>query len=360
MDFLKNGTEYIEGLITTAVADGSREATVTGAWEIARAIRLPSDFTLVLENAHLRMADGVFDNMFVNAHHGTELGRTKAGTDRAIRIFGRGEAVLDGGTYNGLSERNSGKDGMPPIWKNNLLLFTNVEGFEIEGLSCKNQRWWALCFIYCGHGTIRNMDFCSSDLCVDAEGKEYHGLRHGHYNDVLVKNSDGIDLRQGCHDILIENVTGFCEDDSVALTALNGRLERTFAVEGMPTDIAHVTVRHIHTSSFCANVRLLNQGGIPLHDIYVEDVVDTSAECPHMDVGIFAVRIGDTHLYGDRHATGDETYRITVRNVKSRGVFAAVELAGDMKDVYIENVAHAEGGVAILDKRENQKGDRIC
>ena len=79
-----------------------------------------------------------------------------------------------------------------------------------------------------------------------------------------------------------------------------------------------------------------------------------------MDVGIYAVRIGDTHLYGDRHATKDETYRITVRNVKSRGVFAAVELAGDMKDVYIESVAHAEGGVAILDKRENQKGDSIC
>ena len=30
MDFLKNGTEYIEGRIAAAVADGSREATVTG------------------------------------------------------------------------------------------------------------------------------------------------------------------------------------------------------------------------------------------------------------------------------------------------------------------------------------------
>ena len=359
MTFQKNGAEHIEGLLRAAVANGSRRAVVTGAWEIARAVRLPSDITLVLSHCHLRMADGVFDNLFVNEHHGTDLGRTKAGTDRNIRILGEGEAILDGGTYNGLSERNSEKDGMPPIWKNNLVLFTNVEGFSIENVACKNQRWWALNFVYCSHGSLRNLDFCSSDLCVDEEGKPYHGLRHGHYNDVVVKNGDGIDLRQGCHDVHIENVTGFCEDDSVALTALNGVLERTFAVEGLPRDLCHITIRGVHSSSYCANVRLLNQGGIPLHDILVEDVVDTSDACPYMDRGIYGVRIGDTHLYGERHATKDETYSITVRNVASRGAIAALELAGDMKDLHIENVTHTEGGAVILDKREN-KGDLLC
>jgi hypothetical protein len=47
----------------------------------------------------------------------------------------------------------------------------------------------------------------------------YHGLIHNRYGDVLVKNSDGIDLRQGYHHITIENITVFTQDDAVALTA---------------------------------------------------------------------------------------------------------------------------------------------
>ena len=90
MEFLKNGSEYISGLIADAVKNGHRTVTVTGNYEIDSSVRLPSDFELVLEDCHLRMADGVYDNMFVNEHHGTSVGRTVAGTDRNIRITGKG------------------------------------------------------------------------------------------------------------------------------------------------------------------------------------------------------------------------------------------------------------------------------
>ena len=131
--------------------------------------------------------------------------------------------------------------------------------------------------------------------------------------EVLVKNADGIDLRQGCHDILIENITGFTEDDSVALTALNGRIEKAFGVEGLSSDLCRVEIRNIRTASFCTNVRLLNQGDIALHDILVDGVYDVGAESPYMDRGRYAVRVGDTNMYGTRHATEDETYNITIR-----------------------------------------------
>ena len=55
----------------------------------------------------------------------------------------------------------------------------------------------------------------------DENGNLYHGLKRGHYNDILIKNADGVDIRQGCHHILIENLTGFVEDDCVACTALD-------------------------------------------------------------------------------------------------------------------------------------------
>ena len=348
--FKKGGYEYITSKINEALSSGGCEATVSGCFEMDRAVRLPSDFTLILKDCHLRMADGCYSNMFVNESCGTEKGRTSAGTDRNINIIGEGEAILDGGKYNGLSEKNHSRDGMPPIWKNNLLLFTNVDGFKITGISCRNQRWWAMNFIYCANGYIGNIDFCANDTGIDADGNEYHGLKRNAYREVLVKNADGVDLRAGCHDIVIENITGFTEDDSIALTALNGRCEKEFGVSDLPGDICRVEIRNIRTASFCTNVRLLNQGGTKLHDINIDGVYDMGRDSVHMDSGLYAVRVGDVHLYGSRHATADETCNITIKNVRGGGKYV-VSLAGAIKDLEMENIEAFADAELLLDNR---------
>jgi len=339
--FRSGGAVYIQNAIAAAVEDGSREAVISGNWEMDAAVRIPGDFTLILENCHLRLADGTYCNIFVNEHHDTELGKTLAGRDRNISILGRGEAILDGGNYNGLSEKTQKKDGLPPIWKNNMILFTNVEGFYIANLHCRNQRWWALNFIYCAHGVVENIDFCACDIGVDENGNQYHGLKRDKYNEVLVKNADGVDLRQGCHSIVIRNITGFCEDDSVALTCLNGGMEQRFAVEGLSPELCHVTVQNVRTAAYCSNVRLLNQGGMILHDILVDGVEDMSEACPYLDYGIYGVNVGDIHMYGSRHSVSGETYNITLRNVKHGGV-AAIRLAGVIDNLVTENITVPE------------------
>ena len=351
-EFSRGGSAYIASKIEEAIQDRSRTVTISGNWEIDEAIRLPANFTLILEDAHLQMAEGVYSNMFVNEHHGTELGKTVEGTDRNISILGRGRAVLDGGVYNGLSEKNQSQNGLPPIWKNNLVLFTNVDGFKISDISCINQRWWALNFVYCSNGYLGNIDFCANDTAIDENGNAYHGLKWEKYDEILVKNADGIDLRQGCHHILIENITGFTEDDSVALTALHGNLERTFAVEGLPSDICNVEIRNIRTAAFCTNVRLLNQSGIRLHDIVVDGVYDMGAESERMNRGLYAVRVGDTRLYGTRHSTEDETYNITIKNVCGRGGYA-VSLAGAMKNPVMFGIEAHNGARMLKDERGN-------
>ena len=118
--FQSGGAVYIQNAIAAAIEDGSREAVISGNWEMDAAVRIPGDFTLILENCHLRLADGAYCNIFVNEHHDTKLGKWLAGRDRNISILGRGEAILDGGNYNGLSEKTQQKDGFPPIWKNNI------------------------------------------------------------------------------------------------------------------------------------------------------------------------------------------------------------------------------------------------
>ena len=363
--FKKGGAEYIEREIAKAIEDGCRTAKITGYWEIDRAVRLPSNITLILDSCHLRMADGVYSNMFVNEHYETEIGRTLAGTDKNINIKGRGMAIIDGGSFNGLTERTANKNGLPSMWKNNPLIFCNVDGFSISDVKVINQRWWALTFVYSRNGYLGNIEFCSCDTAIDENGKEYHTLDYNRYEDVLVKNSDGIDLRVGCHDIKIENITGFVEDDTIALTALDkGREGKELSVEGMVSDIYNVEIRNIRSASFCSMVRLLNQGGTKLHDILIDGVYDQSESCPHLVRGYNAVKIGDTHAYGSRHATEDETYNITIRNVYGAGV-NAIKIAGEMKNVSIygieckpgTNMLHDQRGIPLTDTFEHQKNE---
>ena len=103
-EFSACGSKYITEKIREAVDNGSRNAKISGSWIIDTAIRIPSNFTLILEDCHLKLADGCYSNIFVNEHHDTDLGRTIEGTDTNISIIGHGKAILDGGEYNGLSE----------------------------------------------------------------------------------------------------------------------------------------------------------------------------------------------------------------------------------------------------------------
>lgn len=351
--FNSGGSKYITSKIDEAVQNKSRTAIISGNWIIDEAVYLPSNFTLILEQCHLIMADGCFSNMFVNEHHNTEVGRTVDGTDCNISILGRGEAVLDGGKYNGLSEKTQNQNGFPPVWKNNLILFTNVSGFKIDGITCRNQRWWALNFIYCSNGYLGNIEFCANDTAIDENGNEYHGLKRAKYDDVLVKNADGIDLRRGCNNIVIENITGFTEDDTIALTGLNGSLERAFSVEGLSSDICNVTIKNVASAAYCTNVRLLNQCDVKLHDILIDGVYDTASTSPYMDKGLYAVRVGDTHLYGNRHATEDETYNITIKNIRGAGEYV-VSLAGAMKNLTMYGIEAVDGAKMLLDLRNAQ------
>jgi len=256
-----------------------------------------------------------------------------------------GNTILDGGEYNGLSERNSLQDGRPHISVNNILLFANVTGFRVENLHVRNQRWWALNFIHCCCGYIGHIDFLSDYSYIDSEGKRRWGLGKcqpdtdhlSTYEEIYIKNSDGIDLRTGCHDIIIENITGFTEDDTVALTGLSETLEEMFTVQGRCQDIYNVIIRNVMSSSYCANVRLLNQSGVKLYNILVDGVMDSSQNSPYMERGGAGVRIGDLHMYGTRHATPDETFNITVRNVYSRAEIG-LRIAGGMKDCLFENI----------------------
>ncbi len=357
--FQIGGHDYIVSKINEAIANESRTAIISGSWEIDEVVRIPSNFTLILENCHLRLKDGSATNIFVNEHHNTDLGRTVEGTDRNISIIGRGEAILDGGKFNDLPEKKYtstkemswGSDELPPLWKNNLIIFSNVDGFKVSGLYCCYQRWWALHFAFCRNGYIGNIEFRANDLAIDKNGNEYHGLIRERHKEVFVKNADGVDIRCGCHDILIENITGFAEDDIVALTAVPADLAGPFAVKGLPSDICRMEIRNIKASAFHSIVRLLNQGGVKLHDILVDTVYDTSKTCPYLNHGANAVKIGDLRMYGGTHSKPEDTYNISLRNIIG-GSEHVLSLNGSITNLTMYGIEAMEGTKMIYDTRE--------
>ena len=316
-------------------------------WVIEKAIKLPSDISVVIDNAYLVMADGVFENMFINENLRTSEGRMRAGRQKNITIEGIGNAILSGGNYNGLSEETSGTAFYPHVSFNNIILFSGVYSFAVRNLKIKKQRWWALNFLYCRNGYIGNIDF-EADFTWDwqdgvSREEAPVGENHIAYKTIHVKNADGIDLRCGCNNILIENITGYTEDDSVALTAIRGGTEELYRVEDEDDiDIHNVIIRNIMTKTLCSNVRLLNQGGTKLYNILIDGVYDASFEEKYrnetnkVNIG-HGVQIGDTYNYGTRQNTPEETYNITVRNVVSRARLK-LEVAGGLSDSLIENI----------------------
>ncbi|MBQ3866522.1 MAG: hypothetical protein II776_06440, partial [Clostridia bacterium] len=120
-------------------------------WEIEKAVILPGHITVLLEDAHLRLADGVFDNVFRSANWMTPAGKTLEGELSDIRILGSGNAVIDGGVHNGLCEQMHRDDPekYPRLSVNLFIFLVNVRDFEIAGIRFMESRWWSICCIYC-------------------------------------------------------------------------------------------------------------------------------------------------------------------------------------------------------------------
>ena len=79
-------------------------------------------------------------------------------------------------------------------------------------------------------------------------------------------------------------------------------------------------------------MRFLNNGGVKLHHIQLENVMDTSPDDFHVKA---AVKVGDTH-YGGLAAPGD-TYGLQISRIMSNAAHAIL-LAGPLTDSRISDV----------------------
>lgn len=338
---IQNAVDYAEQRgFNRVVIPRFNPRTGKNIWIMEGAILLPSNMTVVLQDAHLRLADGVFDNIFRNKNCMTPAGNTLEGEQSNIRILGEGNALLDGGRHNGLCEQMHRDDPekYPRLSVNLLVFLHNVRDFTISGLNIIESRWWSICCIYCRFGRIADIDFKMYATC---------------------ENQDGIDLRIGCEYITIENITGITGDDTVALTALpNDSLvpETKLHVEGKSYNIHDITIRNIISSTHgCHVVRLLCEDGAKEYNITVDGIKDTGASISASVIGLGSAT---TAFAKDHLRRMGDISNVWIRNVSTNSQ-RGINFCEPIKDVVIENYTTYGENEAGLYFSKNFEGENI-
>jgi len=361
-------------------------------WLLDEAILLPENTTIVLRNCTIKLSDKCRDNFFRSANCGMGMGDPEK--LRNIHIRGEGMCTLlgadhprasgDGGkilacpcpyevddlcrladwipeerkqsrklTFLERHDHSYGTDALVQgeshfgDWRGIGILLANVENFSISGVKIVESHGWGISLEACAYGRVEKIEF---DACMY---KEIDGMR------MNMENQDGVDIRNGCHDIIITDIMGRTGDDVVALTAIagtepyeGGGLCHTHVMHSdwsrRESGIHDIVIRNVAAHShLCWSVRLL-PCNTKIWNVVIDGVIDTAPE--GLEHG-GALLLGEGDMAYGRNLP-DGLTNITVNNVISRGTHA-ITVHGYLKDSVISNVIHQGSGALMQADREN-------
>lgn len=270
----------------------------TQRWLLDEALRLPSDLTVMLENCTIQLSDQCRDNMFRSDNVG--VGIEDPEWNRNIHLIGVGNVVLKGAenprsTGDGArtlvldpdAERKKGNwrvsygsDAAYPDrkhtgdWRNIMILMAYVDGFSLKNVRVENSHAWAISFERTHNAEL-------SDIRIFNPEEVLINGKH-----VKVFNKDGIDLRQGCKNFRIHNISGFTADDFIALSSLNvkpalkrknGSLQSTMITKsgwhGPEDDTEQIFISNINCESICRAVAVRASDSASIHHVYITSLV---------------------------------------------------------------------------------------
>ena len=364
-------------------------------WLIDRAILIPENTTVILQNCKIKLSDRCRDNFFRTANCG--LGIEDPKPIKNVHLRGEGFCVLEGadhpratgdssklqhcpcpfteedliadGDWIPAERRAPGKvsfwdqhdhsygtDALDPNeshygdWRGIGVLFANADRFSIENLHIVESHGWGISLEACSNGCIRGIDF-------DARmSKLIDGML------MNMENQDGIDIRNGCHHIVISDITGETGDDLIALTAIvpdnevyrpGGSLRSTHVMHNdwsrRERDIHDIIIRNVIGFSYLCWVLRLLPANTRIYNIIIDGLIDVAREIDHPHGG--TMLLGDGGGYGTNHP--DSMSAVTVSNVICRSN-TAITLAGFMTDSVITNIVNeSKSPEAVRVVREN-------
>lgn len=289
-------------------------------WDIGQAVRLPSNMTVVFLQSYLRQADFCYENMFTNSRAYEHAGRCLEREEHDLTLTGIGDAVLDGGLHNGLLEKTCNMYGFPDKRYNATVLFNNVRNLVLENLQFRQSRWYGTYFIHCDTCRVSNLDFDYWEDCC---------------------NRDGVDIRSGCHNFLVENITGTTGDDTVALNNLGNDGNDGRYVAGKDPDTLHMVIRNVKSDAGrWFTVRILCQDRHLEQDFTVDTVLDVSSSENQKGVAA-TVMVGSHEYHYQIPAKLGDLAHLTVRDVYTRSR-KGVAFGGCSDDVAVSNI-HGSG-----------------
>lgn len=361
-------------------------------WLLDRAILLPENTTVILQNCKIKLSDKCRDNFFRSANCG--MGIEFPEKIQNIHIRGEGLCVLEGADHpraTGDSSKllhapcphlpedicrladwvpaerktpdkldfwdihnhsygtDAGKDGESQYgdWRGIGVLLANVENFSVSGLKIVKSHGWGISLEACSYGRVEKIEFDATMY------KEIDGMP------MNMENQDGIDIRNGCHHIVISDITGRTGDDVIALTAIanpayrpGGSVKNTHVMHNDWTkrkkDIHDIVIRNVVAHSYlCYVVRLL-PALANIYNVVIDGIVDDADNCQSAGGTLL---LGDMGTYGENKP--DSMRNVTISNVicNSR---RAIRLQGFLTDSVISNVVNKNPNCpALLVGREN-------
>ena len=334
-DFLKNAksdSEAIELCFAEAKkSEGEKTIIFNGKdYFIDRAILVPSNTQIIIDNCTIKQNDYVFDNVFRGDNlllngidpYGVPLDVTPINN---IKIIGKGNAKIIGTDKPQVGHHPFFKEHQPMTgdfwgWRTLMFSFSFGVGIEIAGLKLRQTMCWAICFDNCQKCYIHDIDIRSD-----------------------VKNGDGIDFRSGCNHCVVENITGYTSDDTVACTALSrGKTEKPLSKylstlepyndshENIDSSIHHIKINNIFTGGYHHGVICLSAFGNKVHDIEISNIKETSEGGREATVKIYTG-------YGYGYNKGD-IHDIKISNITSEKAQYAVMVDCESENLTIENI----------------------
>jgi polygalacturonase len=335
-------------------------ANGSNIWKLDRAILLPSNITVMLDNCTIQLSDSCRDNMFRSDNVG--MGITTPVWNNNIHIIGIGEVFLIGAdnprssgdagrtlTLDPDLEREKGNwrvsygtDAGNPAqkqtgdWRNIMILIAQVENFSLKNVKIRNSHAWAVSF-----ERTRNAEL--SDINIFNPEEITIGNRK-----MKVFNKDGIDLRQGCKNFRINNISGFTGDDFIALSSLdvkgatdptNGSIHSTMVTasrwKGSEDDTEQIFITNINAESICRSIAIRASDSSGIHHVYIEGLI--SREVPGHGGRHNAVLIGGKG-YGALSQPGKINH-IHVMNVISTG-YSPIMIEAPVSNCHFMNMMY--------------------
>ncbi len=308
-DYKGTDTERIQQAIDEAQLSGQivriPRSNKNGSqiWIIDSALLLPSHINIVLDNCILQLSDQSRDNMFRSDNVGS--GITDPIWNQDIVISGIGQVELRGATHprsTGDGGRmltldpqkeqeegnwrvsygsDAGKEGVRQKgdWRNILILMAFVDGFTLENIRIKNAHAWSVSFERVHNASLSNIQINNSEF-VTVKGQKR-----------MTSNKDGINLRQGCKNFRIQNISGRTGDDFIALSSLDsqpeepkshGSISSTMVTAsryyGPEDDIENIKINNIQCSNRYRAIAIRASGESRIHDVYIDGLVFQAEE----------------------------------------------------------------------------------